>query len=313
MQHPALPKGALVATVNATADTAAPASHPRRGVLRRVFDLVSRQSVQIALLIIALLWLTPTVGLLITSFRSRSENNISGWWHAITQPSQFTLHAYQTLIHSENPSMLHALVNTALITIPATVLLVAIAALAAYAFSWMDFRGREALFLIVVGLLVVPLQVALIPVASLYRSLGIFGTIPGVVIFHIAFGLPFAVFLLRNFFIGIPHELLEAARMDGAGELTIFLRVIIPLGVPAIASLAIFQFMWVWNDLLVALVFASPSSAPLTVAIQSQMRQFGDNIDLIASGAFLQMVVPLAVFFAFQRYFVQGLLAGSSR
>ncbi len=167
------------------------------------------------------------------------------------------------------------------------------------------------LFLLVVGLLVVPLQVALIPVARLFGDIGIFGRIPGVVLFHVAFGLPFAIFLLRNFFIGIPHELLEAARMEGASEMTVFLRVVMPLGLPAIASLAIFQFLFVWNDLLVALVFAGPQNAPLTVAIREQTRQFGSNLDVIATGAFVSMIVPLAVFFAFQRYFVQGILAGS--
>jgi alpha-glucoside transport system permease protein len=173
------------------------------------------------------------------------------------------------------------------------------------------FAGRDVLFLVVIGLLVVPLQVALIPVARLYGDLGLFGKIPGVVLFHVAFGLPFAIFLLRNFFIGIPHELLEAARMEGAGEFTVFVRVVVPLSIPAIASLAIFQFLFVWNDLLVALVFAGPQNAPLTVAIREQTRQFGSNLDVISTGAFVSMIVPLAVFFAFQRYFVQGRLAGS--
>ena len=201
--------------------------------------------------------------------------------------------------------------NTVLITVPTTVLVVLIAALAAYAFAWVDFPGRDAAFLVVVALLVVPIQVALIPVARMYGDIGIYGDILGVVLFHVAFGLPFAIFLLRNFFVGIPRDLLEAARMDGAGELTIFLRVVLPLGLPAIASLAIFQFLWVWNDMLVALVFARPESAPLTIAIREQTRQFGSNLDVIAPGAFLSMIVPLVVFFAFQRYFVQGVLAGS--
>jgi alpha-glucoside transport system permease protein len=213
----------------------------------------------------------------------------------------------------DRPVMVKALFNTVLITVPSAVLLVMIAALAAYVFAWMNFRGRDGLFLIVVGLLVVPLQIALIPVARLFGQLGLFGTIPGVVLFHISFGLPFAIFLLRNFFIGIPHELLEAARMDGAGEWRVFSRVVLPLGIPAIASLFIFQFLWVWNDLLVALVFAGSDAQPLTRAIVQQLRTFGANIDIIATGSFLQMVVPLVVFFSFQRYFVQGLLAGSQR
>ncbi len=186
-----------------------------------------------------------------------------------------------------------------------------VASLAAYSFAWMDFPARDWIFLVVVGLLVVPVQVALIPVAGIYKALGIFGTIPCVVLFHIAFGLPFAIFLLRNFFAGIPRDLLEAARMDGASEWRIFVRVIMPLGLPAIASLAIFQFLWVWNDLLVALVFAGPNSIPLTVFLRDQTRQFGSSIDILAPGAFISLLVPLIVFFSFQRFFVQGVLAGS--
>jgi alpha-glucoside transport system permease protein len=168
-------------------------------------------------------------------------------------------------------------------------------------------------FLLVVALLVVPLQVALIPLAKLFGDLGIFGDLSGVVLFHTAFGLPFAIFLLRNFFAGIPREMLEAARIDGAGELRIFLKVILPIGLPAIASLAIFQFLWTWNDLLVGLVFAGSDNQPLTVAIREETRQFGTNIDVIAPAAFFSLIVPLAVFFAFQRYFVQGLLAGAEK
>jgi alpha-glucoside transport system permease protein len=185
-----------------------------------------------------------------------------------------------------------------------------IAALAGYAFAWLEFPGRDWLFVVVIGLLVVPLQMALIPMFSLYNKFGIFDTVISLVLFHTAFGLPFAIFLLRNFFIGIPKDILESARIDGASEIRIFLRLILPLGLPAIASLAIFQFLWTWNDLLVALTFARDTK-PVTVAIYSNLRQFGSNIDLIAPASFLSLVIPLAVFFAFQRYFVQGLLAGS--
>ena len=283
----------------------------RAGVGRRLVQRISRGPVSVFLIVVGLLWLVPTVGLLIASFRSAADNGATGWWTAVLHPAQLTLDSYANLIH--NPDMVQSFWNTALITVPASVLVVVIAAAAAYAFAWIPFRGRDWLFLVVVGLLVVPLQVALIPVARLYDVVGLFGTIPGVVLFHVAFGLPFAIFLLRNFFIGIPSELLEAARMDGAGELMVFRRVVLPLGIPAIASLLIFQFMWVWNDLLVALVFSSSSTQPLTVTIREQLRSFGGNIDVIAPAAFLQLVVPLIVFFAFQRYFVQGLLAGSQR
>ena len=264
---------------------------------------------QALLVVVGAAWLVPSVGLAVASLRSASDNSATGWWTVLSAPHQLTLENYRKLL--DTPRMVEAFWNTVMITVPATTLVVALAALAAYAFAWIGFPGRDPLFLVVVGLLVVPLQVALIPVADLYGKLGLFGRIPGVVLFHVAFGLPFAIFLLRNFFAGIPPDLLEAARMDGAGEWTLFSRVVLPLGLPAVASLAIFQFLWVWNDLLVGLVFAGNQSAPLTVAIREQTRQFGSNIDVIAPGAFLSMVVPLVVFFAFQRYFVQGVLAGS--
>ena len=281
---------------------------PRAG---RIVRVVTHGPVALFLSVVALLWLVPTVGLFIASLRDAATNSASGWWTALTHPAELTLQSYQHVL--DNPDLVRSFWNTALITIPACVLVVMVGALAAYAFAWIPFRGRDWIFLVVVALLVVPLQIALIPVARLYDITGLFGTIPGVVFFHVAFGLPFAIFLLRNFFIGIPAELLEAARMDGAGELMVFRRVVLPLGIPAIASLLIFQFMWVWNDLLVALVFADSQTQPLTVAIREQLRSFGSNIDVIAPAAFLQLVVPLVVFFAFQRYFVQGLLAGSQR
>ena len=200
--------------------------------------------------------------------------------------------------------------TTVQIAVVGTVLPIMVAALAGYAFAWLEFPGRDWLFIAVIGLLVVPLQMALIPIFTLYNKVGIFDTVTSLVLFHTAFGLPFAIFLLRNFFIGIPKDILESARIDGASEFRIFFRLILPLGLPAIASLAIFQFLWTWNDLLVALTFGRQTQ-PITVAIYSNMRQFGSNIDLIAPASFLSLAIPLAVFFAFQRYFVQGLLAGS--
>jgi alpha-glucoside transport system permease protein len=268
-----------------------------------------RLPLNVAMLGVALFWVLPTVGLLVTALRPRELFNTSGWWQAITTPSQLTLDNFRNIVESD--SFVTALVNTALITVPATIGVVVLGALAAYAFAWIDFRGREVIFLVVVDLLVVPLQMALVPVAKLYGDLGIYGSILGVVLFHVAFGLPFAIFLLRNFFASIPKDLPEAARLDGASELRIFVRIMLPLGLPAIASLAIFQFLWVWNDLLVALVFARTSNAPITVAIQQQLRQFGGSIDVISAASFVSMLVPLAVFFAFQRYFAEGLLAGS--
>jgi alpha-glucoside transport system permease protein len=283
-----------------------PEPRTRSGRIGRLF---SKGPLHIFLIVISLAWLTPTVGLLITSFRDAADNGESGWWNAITTPRQLTLEPYQNILTDE--SLIGAFWNTVRIAVPSSILVVILGALAAYAFSWIDFKGRDPLFLIIIGLLVVPLQMALIPAARLFNSLNIFGTVSAAIIFHIAFGLPFAIFLLRNFFIGIPRDLIEAARIDGASEMQIFRRIMLPLGMPAIASLLIFQFLWTWNDLLVALTFAPGNAAPLTVFIQSQTRQFGANLDIIAPGAFLTMVVPLLVFFAFQRFFVEGVLAGS--
>jgi alpha-glucoside transport system permease protein len=285
------------------------AVRPRRRLGARLAELAGGGVVRVVLLVVGLFWLLPTVGLLLSSLRTPSDIAASGWWKVFTSPSQLTVTNYRSLL--DNHAITDSLVNTALITVPATLLVVVIGALAGYAFAWMDFPGRDWWFIAVVAMLVVPVQVALIPVAKLFGDIGIFGDISGVVLFHTAFGLPFAIFLLRNFFAEIPRELLEAARLDGAGELRLFARVVLPLGGPAIASLGIFQFLWVWNDMLVALIFADSGSQPITVALQQQVRQFGNNIDILAPGAFVSMIVPLVVFFAFQRQFVSGVMAGA--
>ncbi|ANZ18385.1 MULTISPECIES: carbohydrate ABC transporter permease [Streptomyces] len=266
-------------------------------------------AVRVFLVLVALFWLMPSVGLLLSSLRSPAQIAESGWWQVFTRPAQLTFDNYGHLL--SNGKVMGSLVTTAAITVPSTVLVVVIGSLAGYAFAWLEFPGRDAWFMVVVGLLVVPVQVALIPVAKLFGAVGLFETTAGVVLFHTAFGLPFAVFLLRNFFAEIPRELLEAARLDGAGELRLFTRVVMPLGGPAIASLGIFQFLWVWNDMLIALIFADSGHPPITVALQQEVRQFGNNIDVLAPGAFLSMVVPLVVFFAFQRQFVSGVMAGA--
>ena len=277
--------------------------------MRRALRFVSRAPVQLVLIVVALIWLTPIIALLTQSLRPAAEITNSGWWTALVRPGSLTLANYADMLDSR--AMLDGFWNTVLITLPATVLVVMVASMAAYAFTWLRFPGRDLGFLLVVGLLVVPIQVALIPIARMFGAMGIFGSIPGVILFHTAFGLPFAIFLLRNFFVGIPREMLDSARVDGAGHGTIFFRIIMPLAFPGIASLAIFQFMWVWNDLLIAIVFAGPGNAPLTAAILQQTRNFSQNVDVIAPGAFLQMLVPLIVFFAFQRYFVAGIMGGS--
>ncbi|MDX3265467.1 carbohydrate ABC transporter permease [Streptomyces sp. NPDC093228] len=287
----------------------ATAVRPERSLGARLAEGVGGGLVRVFLIVVGLFWLVPTVGLLLASLRTPADMSASGWWKVFSEPSQLTFESYQKLL--ENGDITNSLLNTVLITVPATLLVVAIGSLAGYAFAWMEFPGRDWWFLGVVGLLVVPVQVALIPIAELFGKIGLFGTVLGVILFHTGFGLPFAVFLLRNFFAEIPRELLEAARLDGAGELRLFARVVLPLGGPAIASLGIFQFLWVWNDMLVALVFTKSGTQPITVALQTQVRQFGNNIDVLAPGAFISMVIPLVVFFAFQRQFVSGVMAGA--
>ncbi|MFG2141137.1 carbohydrate ABC transporter permease [Streptomyces sp. NPDC048650] len=285
------------------------AAAPRARKTARPAKRLTTSLIQALLLLVGLVWLTPAAGLFLSSLRTEEANAGSGWWQAFTAPGQLSFDNYAALL--KDSGIVQAFWNTVLISVPTTVAVVVIAALAGYAFAWLDFPGRDWIFLLVVAMLVVPVQIGLLPVAKMFGALGLFGSIPGVVLFHTAYGLPFAVFLLRNFFAEIPKEMLEAARMDGGGEWRIFSQLVLPLGRPAIASLAIFQFLWVWNDMLVALLFADNASQPLTVALQSQMRQFGSNIGVLAPGAFLSLIVPLIVFFAFQRQFVQGIMAGS--
>ncbi|MGH3036194.1 MAG: carbohydrate ABC transporter permease [Gaiellaceae bacterium] len=275
----------------------------------KIVRVLAKAPLQIILVLIGLFWLVPTIGLFIISLMDPADLASNGWWTFLTKPSELTLDNYRAIF--DNTTITSSLWTTLWIAIGATVLPIFVAALAGYAFAWLDFPGRDTLFIVVIALLVVPLQMALIPIFSIYNTIpGLSDSVAGIVLFHTAFGLPFAIFLIRNFFIGIPKELLEAARIDGASEIRIFLRLILPLGLPAIASLAIFQFLWAWNDLLVALTFGRETQ-PITVAIFSQLRQFGANIELIAPASFVSLAIPLVVFFAFQRYFVQGLLAGS--
>jgi alpha-glucoside transport system permease protein len=275
---------------------------------QRVLRYVAKAPVHVILIVVGVFWLVPTLGLFFTSLLAPQEFTEQGWWNVISKPSLATLDNYDQVFHTD--AITSALWTTVLVSVGGTVLPIFVAAMAGYAFAWLDFPGRDWLFIAVIAMLVVPIQMALIPIFRLYNNLNLYDTVIGLILFHTAFGLPFAIFLLRNFFIGIPKDLMEAARIDGASEIRIFLRLILPLGLPAIASLAIFQFLWTWNDLLVALTFGQDTK-PITVAIFTQLRQFGSNIELIAPAAFVSLALPLAVFFAFQRYFVQGLLAGS--
>jgi alpha-glucoside transport system permease protein len=281
---------------------------PQDTAAAKALRFIARAPVNIVLVVLGAMWLVPTFGLLITSLLPASALASKGWWVIFSHPSLATWSNYHAMFH--NHGLLSALKTTAYISVGNTLIIVVIGSLAGYALAWLDFPGRDWLFIITVGLLVVPLQMALIPMFRLYNTFHLYDTLLGIILFHVAFGLPFAIFLLRNFFVGLPKDILESARIDGANEIIIFLRLILPLGLPAIASLAIFQFLWTWNDLIVALTFGQ-NVQPITVWIFGQLREFATSIDVIAPASFISLVVPLCVFFAFQRYFVQGLLAGS--
>jgi alpha-glucoside transport system permease protein len=275
----------------------------------RIVAALNRTPIHIALGLIGIIWLAPTIGLLVTSFRPRTDIQASGWWETLAT-LRFTTENYESVLNAQG--MLQAFVNNLIISIPSTLIPLTICSMAAYAFSWVRFPFRDSLFLLVVALLMVPVQVAFIPVLNLFRPLGWTQGYLAIWLVHTAFALPFGIFLLRNFFITLPKDLIEAARIDGSSDIGIFRTIVVPLSVPAIAAYGIFQFLWVWNDLLMALVFVQKSeNFPMTRAVQNLLSQYGTEWHLLAAGAFLLMVVPLIVFFSLQRYFVQGLLAGS--
>lgn len=260
---------------------------------------------------LAFLWLVPTIGLLVSSFRPPALVASTGWWTALTPPFNFTLDNYVRVLTTNNLG--RSFVNSLFVAVPATTMPILIAAFAAYAFSWMSFPGREPLFFLMVGLLVVPLQMTLIPVLRLTTDLGITGTFPAVWLAHTGYGLPFAIYLLRNFFGSLPRELMEAAAIDGASPLVTFFHLVLPTSVPALAALSIFQFLWIWNDLLVALIFlgGQPRVAPLTVTVSNLVNSLGRDWQLLTAAAFISMLLPLIIFFSLQRFFVAGILAGS--
>jgi alpha-glucoside transport system permease protein len=262
--------------------------------------------------LLAFLWTLPTFGLLVTSVRPQRQIQTTGWWKFFTDP-QFTLENYQTVLSTEGSAGLGAFfINSFIITIPSVLIPILLALLAAYAFAWVPFKGRSLLFVIVFALQIVPIQVTLIPLLTLYVDAGLAGSFWTIWLSHSIFALPLAIFLLHNFMSEIPRELLEAARVDGAGHVQILFKVLLPLLTPALAAFGIFQFLWVWNDLLVALTFAggTPDVAPITVAIANLAGTRGTAWHLLSAGAFVSIIVPVAVFLGLQRYFVRGLLAG---
>jgi alpha-glucoside transport system permease protein len=272
---------------------------------------LSSPAASIIAIVIAALWTVPTLGLLITSFRPELDIRQSGWWTFFSDP-QFTLDNYNEVLYG-GTNFASLFVNSLVITLPAVVIPITLALLAAYAFAWIKFPGRNLLFVAVFALQVVPIQVTLIPLLSLYVDTGLNGSFWTIWLSHSIFALPLAVFLLHNFMKEIPASLVEAARMDGAGHVKIFFQVLLPLLTPAIAAFAVFQFLWVWNDLLVALTFAggAPDVVPLTVRVAELAGTRGSDWYLLAAGAFVSIVLPLLVFLSLQRFFVRGLLAGS--
>lgn len=282
-----------------------------RTPMERFTHALSSSSVTILVVVIAVLWSIPTFGLFLSSFRPPTLIASTGWWTGLFPPWHFTIDNYKAVIQGQGFGQ--AFLNSLIISIPGTLLPIAIGSFAAYAFAWMKFPGRNILFLVVVAMLVIPNQIALAPILNVFTSIGLTGQYAAVWIVHMAFGLPFAIFLLRNFFSALPKDLIESAHIDGASSFRTFWNLIIPLSVPALASLAIFQFMWVWNDLLIALIFlgGAVEKAPLTVAVANLVGSYGENYQLLTAAAFISMALPLVVFFSLQRYFVRGILAGS--
>ncbi|MGN6244908.1 MAG: carbohydrate ABC transporter permease [Motilibacteraceae bacterium] len=271
--------------------------------------------VRVVMTLLCVLWLLPTVGLLVTSFRTTDAANSSGWWTAFANPlkaTQWTLNNYHDVLFGGQTPMASSFVNSLAVAVPATVIPIMIAAFAAYAFTFLEFRGREVLFIVVVGLLVVPNQVALVPLLQFYGRLGLNGTFPAVWLAHAGFGMPLAVYILRNYMAGLPKAVIESAKIDGASHFQTFWRLVVPLSIPALASFAIFQFLWVWNDLLIALVFlGSGDNMVVTVNLAGLLGSQGQGWELLTAGAFVSMVVPVAVFLSLQRYFVRGLTSGA--
>jgi alpha-glucoside transport system permease protein len=286
---------------------------PQVAVRKRRGPSLGRFGVHIAVIGLMAIWLVPSIGLLVNSFRDAQAVASTGWWTGLLPPSGLSLDNYRTVLGEQGIG--DAFINSLFITIPATIIPIFVAAFAAYAFSWMTFPGRNLLFIVVVGLLVVPLQTTFIPILrDIFAPLGLNGQFLAVWLAHTGYGLPFAIYLLRNYMGGLPREVFESAAIDGASPVTAFFRLALPMSVPAIAALAIFQFLFVWNDLLVALIYIGASNAenlPLTINIANLVTSLGGNWQLLGAAAFLSMALPLVVFITLQRYFVRGITGGA--
>ena len=292
----------------------APAFEVVRVVPRRRTGLLGRTAVRVAVVLITVLWSLPTVGLLVSSFRSNAAVRSSGWWDAILHPfeaAQWTLSNYASVLNADG--LAGSFVNSMVVTIPSVIIPITMAAFAAYAFAWMRFPGRSLLFAIVVGLLVVPLQMSLVPILRLFLAVDLTGTFLGTWLAHTGFGLPLAIYLLYNYISQLPGDLFESAAIDGASHFQIFRRIVLPLSFPALAAFSIFQFLWVWNDLLIALVYLGTNEevAVLPARLNELVGTKGEAWHLLTAGAFVTMVVPLTVFLLLQRYFVRGIVTGS--
>jgi len=279
-------------------------------ILERFGYRLQRLPLHLVIAIFVAIWIVPTLGLIINSFRSVSDMSNAGWWTVLFPPHGFSLASYQQVLETENVAT--SIVNSVLITLPATVIQLAIATMGAYAFAWMKFPGKDLFFIVIVGLMIVPIQMTLIPVLQIFKVTGLAGTFIAVWLAHSGYGLPFEVFLLRNYLGGLPREIFESAEVDGAGHAVRFLRIAVPMTVPAIASLTIFVFLGVWNDLLVSLTFLGSSpNRPFTVVITQLVTSLGGGWQFLTAAAVLQMSLPLAVFIFLQRYFVRGITSGS--
>jgi alpha-glucoside transport system permease protein len=282
-----------------------------RPAARRVGRSWPRLFLHAAVVLICAAWTLPSLGLFVSSLRPKNLIAITPWWEAFSAPLRFTLDNYSHVLAQGHMGV--SFVNSLIIAVPSTVMPILIAAFAAYAFAWMRFPFKEAIFLAIVGLLVVPTQMTLIPVLRLFNALGLTGSFLGIWLAHTGYGLPFAIYLLRNFMQDLPPSILESAYLDGASHPQIFFRLIVPISVPAIASLAIFQFMWVWNDLLLALIFLGGTAdvAPMTITMSNMVNSYGGGWEYLTAAAFISMTLPMLVFFTLQKYFVRGILAGS--